>query len=485
MNRTRFASALAMAALASLLLPSVIDATITFERTYGGAASDLGRSVRQTFDGGYVIAGWTYSFGAGSADVYLIKTDSIGDTTWTRTFGGSLFEDGYNVVQTADSGYLVAGSTKSFGDGNDDAYLIKTDAAGDSVWTRTYGGTNVDQANSVLQTSDGDYLAAGWTMSSGAGGSDVYLLRLDSSGDTVWTRTYGGPSNDYSHSIARTVDGGYVMVGWTNSLGAGSYDVYLIRTDTAGDTVWTRTYGGASEDYGIFVAPTSDSGCVIAGLTSSYGAGGYDIYLVRTDASGDTNWTRTYGSATDDWGYCVAQTSEGGYVVAADRSNMSDAWLLKTDASGDTSWTKTSGGPNQESGLAVAQTSDGGYVLTGLTSSFGAGGQDAYLIKTDSLGYVAVPVTEPKACPTHATVLSLSCEPNPSSGTTTIRLSPFATRSSPLTLRMYDSQGRMVLSREVSTSSFPLSTSDLPSGAYFIRCDAAGEHASARVVLQR
>ena len=248
----------------------------------------------------------------------------------------------------------------------------------------------MDQGNSVLQTSDGGYVIAGWSMSYGAGGSDAYLLRTDASGDTIWTRTYGGTLNDYSHSIAQTRDGGYVLAGWTNSFGAGNYDVYLIKTDASGDTVWTRTYGGTSEDYGIFVAPTADSGCVIAGLTSSYGAGGYDIYLIKTDTRGDTVWTKTYGGPLADWGYCIAQTTDGGYIIAGDRDNQSDAWLLKTNASGDTTWTKTYGGPNQESADAVAQTSDGGYILAGLTSSYGAGGQDVYLIKTDAYGNAAV-----------------------------------------------------------------------------------------------
>jgi hypothetical protein len=361
-----------------------------WEKTYGGTANDLGRSVQQTFDGGYIITGWTYSFGAGDADVYLIKTDSSGDTVWTRTYGGPLFDDGYYVAQTPDSGYIIAGSTKSYGAGNNDAYLIKTDGSGGTVWTRTCGGTNIDQANSVLQTADGGYLAAGWTMSFGRGGSDVYLIRTDASGDTLWTGTYGGSSNDYSHSIAQTLDGNYVSVGWTNSFGAGSYDVYLLKTDASGDTVWTRTYGGASEDYGIFVAPTADSGCVIAGLTSSYGVGGYDVYLIKTNASGALLWSRTYGSPQADWGYCVAQTSDGGYVIAADRSNQADAWLLKTDASGDTTWTRTYGGPGQESFDGVAQTSDGGYIVTGLTSSYGAGGQDVYLVKTSGSGSTAM-----------------------------------------------------------------------------------------------
>ena len=265
------------------------------------------------------------------------------------------------MAQTSDSGYIIVGSTTSYGAGSNDVYLIKTDALGDTVWTRTYGGSNLDQGNSVLQTSDG----------------------------------------------------GYVLAGWTNSFGAGNYDVYLIKTDASGDTIWTRTYGGTSEDYGIFVAPTSDSGCVIAGLTSSYGAGGYDIYLIKADASGDTVWTKAYGGPLADWGYCIAQTSDGGYVIAGDRDNQAEAWLLKTDSSGDTTWTRTYGGPNQESADAVAQTADGGYILAGLTSSYGAGGQDVYLIKTDANGNSAVEDNPPGRIKPLTPNLSFSIVPNP------------------------------------------------------------------------
>jgi hypothetical protein len=189
--------------------------------------------------------------------------------------------------------------------------------------------------------------------------------------------------------VCQGPDGGFFIAGWTNSYGAGSYDVYLVKTDSLGDTVWTRTYGGTSEDYGLFVIPTEDSGCVIAGLTSSFGAGGYDVYLVRTDVHGDTVWTRTYGSPSADWGYCVASCSDGGFLVAAGWSSQSSAQLLKTNANGDTTWTRAYGGSGREEGLAVLQAGDGGFMMTGLTTSYGAGGQDVYMVKTGP-GGVAV-----------------------------------------------------------------------------------------------
>jgi hypothetical protein len=176
--------------------------------------------------------------------------------------------------------------TWSFGAGAEDVYLIKTDAVGDAVWTRTYGGPAGDWGWSVEETSDGGYIIAGLTWSFGAGLEDVYLMKTDSVGDTVWTRTFGGPAGDRGNSVGQASDGGYVIAGATESFGAGSWDVYLIKTDGLGDTVWTRTYGGAAEDWGWSVEETSDGGYVIAGSTCSFGAGAEDVYLIKTDADG-------------------------------------------------------------------------------------------------------------------------------------------------------------------------------------------------------
>jgi hypothetical protein len=169
-------------------------------------------------------------------------------------------------------------------------------------------------------------------------GNDVYLIKTNPSGDTQWTRTYGGDSADYGYSVQQTSDGGYIVAGWTASFGAGDHDVYLIKTNASGDTQWTRTYGGTSRDYANSVQQTSDGGYIVAGLTESFGAGGYDVYLIKTDASGDMRWTRTYGDTSDDEGNSVQQTSDGGYIVAGGTWFFGawdwDVYLIKTDANG-------------------------------------------------------------------------------------------------------------------------------------------------------
>ena len=377
-----------------LCTPALVFSQQRWERTYGGTNDDWGNSVQQTTDGGYIIAGGTYSFGVGNHDVYLIKTNASGNTLWTRTYGGTSEDDGIFVQQTTDGGYIVAGYTNSFGADSEDVYLIKTNASGDTLWTRTYGGTNQDEGWTVQQTSDGGYIIAGYTNSFGAGLYDVYLIKTNASGDTLWTKTYGGTNWDYGSSVQQTSDGGYIIAGGTKSFGAGLYDVYLIKTNASGDTLWTRTYGGTRGDDGFSVQQTSDGGYVIAGGTYSFGAGGMDVYLIKANALGDTLWTRAYGGTNSDFGQSVQQTSDGGYIVAGYTYSFGAGWfdvyLIKTDANGGTLWTKTYGGTDYDAGYSVQQTQDGGYIIAGCTGSFGAGSRDVYLIKTDANGNVGV-----------------------------------------------------------------------------------------------
>jgi len=355
-------------------------------RTYGGSDGDYGESVQQTSDGGYIIAGYTNSFGAGGFDVWLLRTDSSGDTLWTRTYGGTEGDYGYSVQQTSDGGYIIAGMTYSFGAGGRDVYLLKTDSSGDTLWTRTYGGSDGEEGYSVQQTSDGGYIIGGYTYSFGAGSYDVYLLKTDSSGDTLWTRTYGGSDYDWGYSVQQTSDGGYIIAGGTWSFGAGGGDVYLLKTDSSGDTLWTRTYGGSDSEEGYSVQQTLDGGYIIAGYTGSFGAGYDDFYLLKTDSSGDTLWTRTYEGTGWDYANSVQQTSDGGYIIAGEIWSYGtvegDVYLVKTDSSGDTLWTRTYGGSDDDYGSSVQETSDGGYIIAGFTDSFGAGYEDVYLIKT-------------------------------------------------------------------------------------------------------
>jgi regulation of enolase protein 1 (concanavalin A-like superfamily) len=316
-----------------------------WRRTYGGTSQDVGYCVRQTSDSGYIITGSTSSLGVSIADVYLIKINSQGDTLWTKTYGGvgtdgSDIDVGRSVQQTSDGGYIIAGLTYSSGAGSGDVYLIKTDSRGDTLWTRTFGGGAYDEAHSVQHTSDGGFVIAGFTNSFGAGSADVYLIKTNSLGDTLWTRSYGGGSFDIGNSVQQTSDSGYILAGTTYSSGGGTgSDVYLIRTNPLGDTLWTRVYSGTSNDAGNSVQQTSDSGFIVTGWTSSSGAVISDVYLIKTNSIGDTLWTRTYGGISDDQGFSVGQTADGGYIVAGWTSSFdlgtSKVYLIKADPNGN------------------------------------------------------------------------------------------------------------------------------------------------------
>jgi len=337
-------------------------------KTFGGGSYDRGYCVQQTSDGGYILTGSTSSYGAGGADVWLIKTDASGDTLWTKTFGGTDYDYGNSVQQTSDGGYIIIGSTESYGLGEMDAWLIKTDSSGDTLWTKTYGGNNEDGGISVQQTSDGGYVLACYTESYGSGYSDFWLIKTDADGDTLWTRTYGGNNSEGCKSVQQTSDGGYIIAGSTESYGLGEMDAWLIKTDSSGDTLWTKTYGGDSDDRCLSVCQTSDGGYILTGSTSSYGAGGADVWLVKADTSGRMVWGKTYGGSGYDRGKSVEQITDGGYIIVGYNKSINDGaedtWLIKTNASGDTVWTKSFGLFGSK-GYSIQQNSDGGYIITG------------------------------------------------------------------------------------------------------------------------
>ena len=208
---------------------------VTFAKTYGGTNDDWASSVQRTYDGGYILAGYTRSFGAGWSDIFLIKTDAFGNVIWAKTFGGTSIDGAFSVQQTSDGGYIVAGSTYSFSVGLNDIFLIKTDAFGNVIWAKTYGGTNYDEAYSVQQTYDGGYIVAGMTNSFGAGGYDAFLIKTDANGNIQWAKTFGGTNLDSASSVQQTLDGGYIVTGYTRSFGVGDYDVFLMKTYANGN----------------------------------------------------------------------------------------------------------------------------------------------------------------------------------------------------------------------------------------------------------
>jgi len=456
-------------------------------KTFGGSfGDDYGQCVQQTSDGGYIIAGYTESYGAGGFDVYLIKTDASGNEQWSQTFGGIDDDYGYSVQETNDGGYIITGVTWPYGPGWSDVYLIKTDASGNEEWSQTFGGSYEDEGYSVQQTSDGGYIISGTTKISFSASNplDLYLIKTDAIGDSVWTQTFDtGNHNEWGYSVQQTSDGGYI-IGGSTSLG----EIYLIKTDASGNEEWSQFLGGSgTSDRGYSVQQTSDGGYIITGKTGSYTSGYDDVYLIKTDASGNEEWSQTFGGSSNDLGYSVQQTSDGGYIIAGENKDYGvsypDVYLIKTDASGNEEWSQTFGGSSTDVGKSVQQTTDGGYILAGYASLYSPGDRDVWLIRLDAeTGVIDLDLPQP------LTYSLLPAYPNPFNPTTV--LSYKLQVASIVNLSVYDIAGRKVAElvngwRDAGVHEVTFNGSDLASGIYVYRLLAGDFEGSGKMVLMK
>ena len=329
----------AILSVAFFLSLSVHSAYGQWAATYGGLNGDYSSSIQQTQDGGYVVAGYTWSFGAGDEDAWIIKLDSAGAVTWQKAYGGANDDSANSIQQTADGGYIVAGDTSSFGAGGSDAWVMKLDSTGAVTWQKTYGDEGSQYFKHIQQTADGGYIAAGENRSSGAGSDDVWVMKLNATGGVTWQKTYGGIGNDWAHVVQQTEDGGYIVSGATYSFGAGDRDAWILKLNSTGAVTWQKTYGGGDEDYVTSIQQTADGGYIVAGLTQSFGTGDSDVWVLKLDNTGAITWQKTYGGVA---GYksadSIRQTQDGGYIVVGYNyylfGDTSDVFALKLDSSG-------------------------------------------------------------------------------------------------------------------------------------------------------
>ena len=365
-----FVSMLALTSMLTLPAWAATAPDTQLNLLYGGTADDYARSVVQTSDNGYVLVGTTVSFGV-NTDAWMVRVDSSGNKQWDKNFGGGGYENAFAVIKTNDGGYALAAETTSYGAGGFDFWLVKIDSSGTLEWNRTYGGTGSDEAYCIVQTSDGGYALAGTTTSYGSGGYDFWLVKTDSSGNRQWDKAFGGTGDDQAYSIVQMNDGGDAIVGTTNSFGSGKEDFWLVKTDSLGNIQWNKTYGGPESDSAKSIVKSNDGGLAIAGVSNS------DTWLVKTDSSGGMQWNNTYGgtSAGYDEANSIVQAADGGYAVAGSWGGHQEGWLVKTDILGNMEWSKhyqgTSAGFPEETNCVI-QNTDEGYALAGSIGSSGA-----------------------------------------------------------------------------------------------------------------
>ena len=356
-------------------------------KTFGRPnSSNVGDSVQQTTDGGYIIAGRTDPIDSIIGDIWVIKTDRDGNKVWDKTFGGSNMDYPSDIKQTGDNGFLITGRTYSFGAGMDDVWVLKLDQNGNVQWNKTFGKQFLDFGWEGQQTTDGGYIIVGSICPYKAYFCDVWLIKLDYEGNEQWNRTFGDPQYvNFGHSVQQTRDGGYILAGSTGYGVANDKSAFwLIKTDAQGNERWNRTYGGTGVDEANSVELTSDDGYIIVGNKYDSDSQRSDIWIIKTNQDGGEQWSKTYGGKGDDYGEEAYQTTDGGYIMIGTTQPYGDvnsyAWMIKLDASGNEQWNRTYGGKAGGLGTSVALTSDGGYIITGSTAS------DVWLIKTDSQG---------------------------------------------------------------------------------------------------
>jgi hypothetical protein len=370
-----------------------------WSQTYGGEYDDVAYELVETSDGGYALAGYkAYSsyprFFERQPDFLLVKTDENGNIEWNQTYGGADGEIANSLIKTSDGGYALGGGTSPFG-GTADLWLVKTDESGNMEWNKTYGGAQDDRAQSLIETSDGGYALAGSTESFGAGSYDFWLVKVDESGNFEWNKTYGGTHDDLAYSLLETSDGGYALAGFTHSFGVGFYNFWLVKTDENGNIMWNQTYGGIGYNQAYSLVETSDGGYAVAGYTNSYGPDDDDFWLVKTDGFGNMEWNRTYGGADHEFAFSLVEASEGGYALTGYTDSFGaggyDFWLVKTDENGNIMWNQTYGGEYDEFAYSLVKTSDGGYAIAGKTNVAHGEYTDFWLVKTDANGIPEFP----------------------------------------------------------------------------------------------
>lgn len=481
---------------------------IEWQKSLGGSDNDIPRSIQQTSDGGYIMAGDTSSTDGdiiknqGYTDAWIIKLNSNGNTQWQKTLGGSKTDFAQSIRQTSDGGYIIAGTTHSKdGDvtanhGNGDIWLVKLDANGNMQWQKSLGGSKVDIGQDIRQTSDGGYIIAGSSQSSDGdlslnhGGFDYWVIKTDSNGNIQWQKSLGGSGHDLSNSIQQTSDGGYIVAGNIEAAGGnitesfGKEDYWVIKLDSYGNTLWQKTIGGIGDDYASDIQQTSDGGYIVAGSSThaTIGAtpnypGTNNYWIVKLSDIGDIQWHKLFGGSISEQAYSIQQASDGGYIIAGhSKSNngqvtinhgKADYWVIKINGTGELQWQKSLGGLGEDVATCIQQTADKGFIISGYTESndgdiTGNHGQhDGWIVKLspEQSKTPEVPIVLP-------TLLYPILYPNPAKDFIYVDHLPVDV---PTEIEITDMAGRKIFSQKYQEEKIKINTSAFASEAYLVQ----------------
>ncbi len=471
-----------IAFFSSLAISAFAQPDTLWTRSFDYGADDYAVAALET-DDGFVLASSTWN--GNSISFGLTRTDAAGNELWARTYGDAENNWCSSIIETTDGGWLLGGFTFQPQSFLIDIFVVRVNTAGDTLWTRTIGGTNSSEsANAMLALSDSGFLLAGDRDPNAQGFPDVYFLRLNGAGDTLWTRTFSNPTIESLSGVCRLTDGNYLACG-SQFIEGGSTDFYFLKLTPAGDSLWTRAWGGDGYDLANEIVALPDGGAAFSGLTDSFGEEG-DLFLGRLNSAGDTLWTGTYGADHEDHAHGLTPTSDGGFVIIGHTDSPpaveGDIYAVKTDGEGNAQWVFTLAGADYESFESVRQTSDGGLILSGNHSALEF--SDMFLMRLEDI----TSIDSDSDLILHPSSFILSAHPNPFNATTTVSFT--LPRPAPVRLGVYDVTGRLVAifldaPLPAGSNELAVDAAAWPSGVYMVSLATQRSMATHKLLLLR
>ena len=450
----------------------------SFEKLFSKQSTDVFRCIQEvTSGGGYIAAGYTADSTANDTDAYVVRMNTIGDTIWTYTYNGPLSKKDlfYKIIRTFDGGFIACGYTNSETGTSDDILYVRLNSSGQKLWSKTFGGSGKERGQDIIETSDG-FTIVGYSTTPPAQYYDAIVIHTSPNGNVLWSKVVGNSNYDDANTIKKLTDGGYILGGQSTN-GNKGLDQYLIRLNSSGDTLWTKRFGTLGNDNIESLVLLSD-GFVVAGNTSTPLTGD-DGNLAKTDLNGSLIWSKTFGGSDQDDFHRVEKTADGGFIVSGTTSSYGslnpNMWLVKTNSSGDSTWARTFGGDNHDHGYSAVQTIDGGYIIAGHTGSFGFNNEDGYVVKigpdgtgTNKLSYITAYSLNSPTCSGASTQVSVTIRNFGNEAVSNIPVTVEITGS--ITQTLFATFTGPLAAQDLTTISFTPLINTITGGNYTFKC---------------